>query len=68
AAILVKRILRLKQKISQVSIIKVCYMIFLKLFYRQINALNPKYFLCYIREELNLNESKEAKYVNGLSL
>ncbi|MDE6407755.1 MAG: glycosyltransferase [Anaeroplasmataceae bacterium] len=68
ADLLIKNISSLQERISQISILKVCYMIFLKLFYRQVNALNTNYFLCSIREELNLNESKEAKYVNSLNL
>ncbi|MDE5546772.1 MAG: hypothetical protein K2I88_04850, partial [Anaeroplasmataceae bacterium] len=68
ADLLVKKISSLQEKISQISVLKVCYMFFLKLFYRQVSTLNTNYFLCRIREELNLNESKEAKYVNSLNL
>ncbi|MDE6241593.1 MAG: glycosyltransferase [Anaeroplasmataceae bacterium] len=68
ADLLVKNISSLQEEISQISILHVCYMLFLKLFYRQVNELNTSHFLCRIREELNLNESKEAKYVNGLNL
>lgn len=68
ADLLVKKITSLQEKISQINIIKICFMIFLKLFYRQTSTLNTQYFLCRVREELNLNESKEAKFVNGLNL
>ncbi|MDE6656260.1 MAG: glycosyltransferase [Anaeroplasmataceae bacterium] len=64
----VKQISSLQDIISQVSILKVCYMIFIHLFYKQVSALNTEYFICSIREELNLNESKEAKFVNDLNL
>lgn len=52
----------------QIDIVEFHYMIFLKLFYKQTGALNTKYYLCQLRENLNLNETLESKLVNQLSL
>lgn len=68
ADLLVKKISSLQNNIAQISIIKICYMLFIKIFFRQNEQLDTEYFLCKIREELTLNDSKEAKYINGLNL
>lgn len=68
ADLLSKKVINLQKELSQINIIKICIMILLKLFCRQTTSLNTQNFLCRIREELNLNETREAKYVNSLRL
>ncbi|MCM1130897.1 MAG: glycosyltransferase family 2 protein [Roseburia sp.] len=68
ADLLVKKISFLQDDIAQISVMKLCYMLFVKIFFKQNGQLDGQCFLCEIREELTLNESKEAKYINGLNL
>lgn len=68
ADLLIKKVSSLQDNITQISIMKICFMLFIKIFFRQNDQLDSEYFLCKIREELTLNESKEAKFINGLNL
>ncbi len=52
----------------QADIITIYYMLFIKLFYRQAGYIDPKHYLCYLRESLNLNDTLEANLVNRFNL
>lgn len=50
------------------DIMNLFYLLFTKIFYRQVGMLNPTLYLDSFRDQLNLNEWEEAKFINGLDL
>lgn len=53
---------------SEISNFDLSYLLFIKLFFRQTGALNLDDYLCTLREELNLNQTIEARYVNLIKM
>ncbi|MDE6660689.1 MAG: glycosyltransferase, partial [Anaeroplasmataceae bacterium] len=68
ADLLLKKLSSVQEEMPQIHIIKICYMLFIKIFYRQVGVLNTTQYLCELREELNLNDTREAKFINSLHL
>lgn len=58
----------IKEVEPRFNLIYIFNMIFISIFLHQNATLDVDYFLCYLRDELNLNELPEAQYVNQLNL
>lgn len=59
---------KLLENAHQIDVLRVIYMIFLRIFYQQNGILEPKEFLSGLRDELNLNETIEARMANSLNI
>lgn len=65
---ILKQIESIQEDYPQLDLLLFCYLLFVKLFYKQAGALNPKHYLCLMRESLNLNTTLEARLINQLDL